>query len=163
MTLREQVLLHEPGQLASTDMPEYAVDALRRSQIDTVHIVGRRGPAQASFTNKEVREILNLPGVQCHFLPSGVLALNEASKAETAKERGKKRMIDLFAATEKKVHPRLDCLSQLRFFSPRVATWLAWNVVYAARPGRRRANPRRTCTSTSSSRRCASWPTRRGT
>lgn len=97
-----RVLLHEPGQLASTDMPEYAVDALRRSQIDTVHIVGRRGPAQASFTNKEVREILNLPGVQCHFLPSGVLALNEASKAETAKERGKKRMIDLFAATEKK-------------------------------------------------------------
>jgi hypothetical protein len=97
-------------------MPQYAVDALRRSKIDTVHIVGRRGPAQASFTNKEVREILNLPGVQCHFLPSGVLSLNEASKAEIAKERGKKRMIDLFAATEKKVPIllllRVSCMSE---------------------------------------------------
>jgi hypothetical protein len=158
------VLLHEPGQLASTDMPEYAVDALRRSQIDTVHIVGRRGPAQASFTNKEVREILNLPGVQCHFLPSGVLDLNEASKAETAKERGKKRMIDLFAATEKKVRYTLwkACPASSAFKAEKTNN-VAWNVVYAARPERRRANPRRTCTSTSSSRRCASWPTRRGT
>jgi len=58
--------------------------------------VGRRGPAQASFTNKELREILNLPEVECHLLPSDVLSLNEASKVEISKERGKKRMIDLF-------------------------------------------------------------------
>jgi len=83
-------------------MPVYALSALRQSTISTVHIVGRRGPAQASFTNKELREILNLPEVECHLLPSDVLSLNEASKVEISKERGKKRMIDLFTKISEK-------------------------------------------------------------
>lgn len=33
-----------------------------------VHLVGRRGPAQAAFTPKELRELLGLPGVQVGWL-----------------------------------------------------------------------------------------------
>ena len=29
-----------------------------------VHLLGRRGPVQAAFTPKELRELLSMPGVQ---------------------------------------------------------------------------------------------------
>lgn len=32
--------------------------------MEEVHLLGRRGPVQAAFTPKELRELLGLPGVQ---------------------------------------------------------------------------------------------------
>jgi ferredoxin--NADP+ reductase len=39
------------------------MDALRASKVREVHVIGRRGPAQAKFTTKELRELGDLPGV----------------------------------------------------------------------------------------------------
>ena len=58
-----RILLSDPSHLKSTDIPEYALDALLRNRVKSVHVVGRRGPMQASFTIKEVREIINTPDV----------------------------------------------------------------------------------------------------
>lgn len=44
-------------------MADYALEALSTSQVKRVRIAGRRGPMQAAFTIKEVRELMNLPGV----------------------------------------------------------------------------------------------------
>lgn len=44
-------------EMAKTDMPDYAIDAIRNSPITDVFIFGRRGPAEAKFTNVELREI----------------------------------------------------------------------------------------------------------
>jgi len=44
-------------EMARTDMPEYAIDAIRNAPITDVFIFGRRGPAEAKFTNVELREI----------------------------------------------------------------------------------------------------------
>lgn len=41
--------------------------ALSKSQINQVHLVGRRGPLQAAFTIKELREMLKLPGVETRW------------------------------------------------------------------------------------------------
>ncbi|KFB48212.1 AGAP005419-PA-like protein [Anopheles sinensis] len=55
-----RIVLSSVDELKKTDITEYALEALSRSQIETVHLVGRRGPLQAAFTIKELREMLKL-------------------------------------------------------------------------------------------------------
>ena len=52
-----RILARTPEELAKTDIADYALDALRRSRIKEVFLLGRRGPAQAAFTNPELKEI----------------------------------------------------------------------------------------------------------
>lgn len=52
-----RVLLRTPDELVGTDIAAHALDALRESRIREVFLLGRRGPAQAAFTNPEVKEI----------------------------------------------------------------------------------------------------------
>ncbi|RMZ89325.1 hypothetical protein DV736_g3447, partial [Chaetothyriales sp. CBS 134916] len=65
-----RVLLSPLDHLKGTDMTEYALDALSSSKIRHIHVVGRRGPLQAAFTIKEVRELINLPDVNFAPIPS---------------------------------------------------------------------------------------------
>jgi adrenodoxin-NADP+ reductase len=58
-----RILLTPLALLSKTDMPQYAYDALVKSNVHHARIIGRRGPVQAAFTNKELREIMNIPGV----------------------------------------------------------------------------------------------------
>lgn len=58
-----RVLLSRIDELRKTDITEFALEALSRSKIKEVHLVGRRGPLQAAFTIKELREMLKLPKV----------------------------------------------------------------------------------------------------
>jgi ferredoxin--NADP+ reductase len=55
-----RILLRPPEDLASTDVAAHALEALRRSRIRTVHLVGRRGPVQAKFTTKELRGLMSI-------------------------------------------------------------------------------------------------------
>ncbi|WP_328744998.1 FAD-dependent oxidoreductase [Streptomyces sp. NBC_00285] len=48
-------------ELRTTDMPQPALAALADSRVADVHMVGRRGPSQARFTTKELRELGSLP------------------------------------------------------------------------------------------------------
>ncbi|XP_067632138.1 NADPH:adrenodoxin oxidoreductase, mitochondrial [Eurosta solidaginis] len=59
-----RMLLSATDALRKTDTTEYALEALSRSKVERVYLVGRRGPLQAAFTIKELREMLNLPNVQ---------------------------------------------------------------------------------------------------
>ena len=43
--------------------------ALRASKVREVHVIGRRGPAHAKFTTKELRELGELPGVTVSVAP----------------------------------------------------------------------------------------------
>jgi ferredoxin--NADP+ reductase len=52
-----RILCRTPGELASTDIADYALDALRASRVKEVYLLGRRGPAQAAFTTPEAREM----------------------------------------------------------------------------------------------------------
>ena len=58
-----RVLLRDPDELAGTDIADHALAALRRSSVREVTMLGRRGPAQAAFTPKEIEEIGALSGV----------------------------------------------------------------------------------------------------
>lgn len=56
-----RMLLSSPSALAKYDIPEEVVDVLSRSNVKHVSIVARRGPFEAAFTVKELRELMNLP------------------------------------------------------------------------------------------------------
>jgi ferredoxin/flavodoxin---NADP+ reductase len=58
-----RILARDPAELEDTDIPEPVMAALRASKVREVHVVGRRGPAQAKFTTKELRELGELGGV----------------------------------------------------------------------------------------------------
>uniref|UniRef100_A0A182PVJ2 NADPH:adrenodoxin oxidoreductase, mitochondrial n=1 Tax=Anopheles epiroticus TaxID=199890 RepID=A0A182PVJ2_9DIPT len=55
-----RIVLSGVDDLKKTDITEYALETLSQSRIETVHLVGRRGPLQAAFTIKELREMLKL-------------------------------------------------------------------------------------------------------
>ena len=58
-----RILARDPASLATTDVPQPVLEALHTSKVREVHMIGRRGPAHAKFTTKELRELGELPGV----------------------------------------------------------------------------------------------------
>ena len=44
-----------------TDITEASLEALSKSRVRKVHLVGRRGPLQVAFTTAELREMVRLP------------------------------------------------------------------------------------------------------
>ena len=47
--------------MKETDIASHALEALEKANVNSVTIVGRRSVAQAKFSPKELREVLNLP------------------------------------------------------------------------------------------------------
>jgi ferredoxin/flavodoxin---NADP+ reductase len=58
-----RILIRNPDELRETDVSQPVLDALMASKVREVHMIGRRGPAQAKFTTKELRELGELEGV----------------------------------------------------------------------------------------------------
>lgn len=52
-----RILAKDADALAGTDMPDTVLDVLRDSAVTDVHLIARRGPAQAKFTPVELREL----------------------------------------------------------------------------------------------------------
>ena len=67
-----RILSRRPEELAKTDIADYALEALRQSEIREVWLLGRRGPAQAAFTNPEIKELGELPDVDTVVPPEEV-------------------------------------------------------------------------------------------
>jgi len=89
-----RILCRTPEELATTDIADYALEALRKSRVREVYLLGRRGPAQAAFTNPEVKELGELADADITAIPQEV-ELDPLSRA--AVERSQDR------ATLKKV------------------------------------------------------------
>ncbi|KXF55773.1 ferredoxin [Rhodococcus sp. SC4] len=58
-----RILVSDPDELDKTDMADHAVAALRKSNIREVLVLGRRGTAQAAYTNPEFLALSKLPGI----------------------------------------------------------------------------------------------------
>ncbi|OUS83533.1 FAD-dependent oxidoreductase [Rhodococcus sp. NCIMB 12038] len=58
-----RILVTDPEELAKTDIADHAIAALRESKIREVVVVGRRGPAQAAYTNPELLALGQIPNV----------------------------------------------------------------------------------------------------
>ncbi|MDX1741724.1 MAG: FAD-dependent oxidoreductase, partial [Rhodothermales bacterium] len=62
-----RILCRTKEELSRTDIADYALDALSKSNVRTVYMLGRRGPAQAAFTNPEIRELGEMEGATTHI------------------------------------------------------------------------------------------------
>jgi ferredoxin--NADP+ reductase len=67
-----RILCRTPEELARTDIADHALEALRRSRVREVSLLGRRGPAQAAFTNPEIKELGDLEAADLIVPPDEV-------------------------------------------------------------------------------------------
>src|SRR5262245_26949054 len=67
-----RILSRSPEELATTDIADHALEALRKSRVREVYLLGRRGPAQAAFTNPEVKELGELADADVAAVPEEV-------------------------------------------------------------------------------------------
>ena len=56
-----RILARSIEELSKTDIADYALEALKKSAVKEIYLLGRRGPAQAAFTNPEIRELTEMP------------------------------------------------------------------------------------------------------
>ena len=75
-----RILCRSYEELAVTDIADYALEALRQSRIRNVSLIGRRGPAQAAFTNPEIKEMGELADADVEIL-SEEARLDDLSQA----------------------------------------------------------------------------------
>jgi len=92
-----RILLKNPAALADTDIADYALAELQKSRVREVYLLGRRGPAQAAFSPKEMEEIAELPDVDVVISPEEA-AIDPLSAQWAANEpRSTQRNIKLIA------------------------------------------------------------------
>jgi ferredoxin--NADP+ reductase len=72
-------------ELVTTDTADHAIEELAGSKIREIVVFGRRGPAQAAFTNPELRELGELTDADC-IVDASELELDEISERYIAGE-----------------------------------------------------------------------------
>ena len=82
------------GNLANSDVTGFALEALRRSGIQRVVVVGRRGVLDAAFTIKEFREMTKIDGCGVEIEPE-MLDLSDEEREWLKGSRPKKRLFEL--------------------------------------------------------------------
>jgi len=93
-----RILTTPVDDLAKTDIADYALEALRGSQIEEIMIMGRRGYLQGAFSNPELEELEHLPGVDVSvesddLISNSNLALEDVDWTTTRKIRTLVRLI----------------------------------------------------------------------
>ncbi|GJQ08735.1 hypothetical protein GpartN1_g526.t1 [Galdieria partita] len=81
--------------LRVTDISSVALDCLANSVVQNIHVIGRRGPVQASWTAKELRECLfSVKGLQPCF-EKQELVISDVDREELNTSRTTRRCYDL--------------------------------------------------------------------
>ena len=114
-----RMLTLSPGELERTDVADHALEALRRSRIEEVVVLGRRGPAQAAFTSSELRELGQLNRVELRVDPEEIqldpLSRSWLEREGTFTARKNVELLREFAAERKRSDaPRRIVLRFLR-------------------------------------------------
>jgi ferredoxin--NADP+ reductase len=88
-----RILLGPIEHFERTDIAEHALSRLRVSNIETVHVVGRKGPGEARFTNPELRELGRVPGLEIKIDIGDLDRVDVASLGENSRKN-----VETFAA-----------------------------------------------------------------
>ena len=89
-----RILCLTRDELLASDAADYAVEALSHSQIKTVYLLGRRGPAQAAFTNPEIKEVGELDEADI-VTRADETQLDDLSAASIADDRVSKLKVEI--------------------------------------------------------------------
>lgn len=110
-----RMLARGPAELSPTDMPQAALTALAASPVTEIHMVGRRGPSQARFTTKELRELGALPDTDVTVDPAE-LALDPAYPDPSALPAAQRRNVEVVRGWAGAVPQDAPRRISLRFF-----------------------------------------------
>ena len=102
-----RILTMPVAELERTDIADYALEALRQSRIREVCLVARRGPVQAAFTPKELRQLLDTEGVNVRVEAEDLL-LDAASVGELAEPLNTEARHNLSLLQEAQARPVRD-------------------------------------------------------
>jgi ferredoxin--NADP+ reductase len=111
-----RVLAKTVPELDHTDMPQYVFDTLAQSQITDIHILGRRGPAQAAFTTKELRELGELADADV-IVSAADLVLDDASQATADGDRAVLRNVEVMREWSERTPAGRSRRIHLHFFA----------------------------------------------
>jgi|UniRef100_A0A7C3DGD1 ferredoxin--NADP+ reductase len=115
-----RILAKSAEELRQTDIADHALPVLAQSQVTDIYMLGRRGPAQAKFTTKELRELGELHNADVLVRPEE-LELDEKSAASIAHDPAMLKNLEVlreFAARPLSGKPRRI---HIRFFVSPVA------------------------------------------
>jgi ferredoxin--NADP+ reductase len=104
-----RMLVLSPAELAITDTADHALEVLAHSRVREVVIAGRRGPAQAAFTNPELRELGELSDADVIVDPSELeigLAVPDPSLEENTIARKNVEILRAYAERAPAGKPR---------------------------------------------------------
>uniref|UniRef100_A0AC34QJW3 NADPH:adrenodoxin oxidoreductase, mitochondrial n=1 Tax=Panagrolaimus sp. JU765 TaxID=591449 RepID=A0AC34QJW3_9BILA len=115
-----RILLSSIEKLSKLDIPENALKVLKQSQVSNINIFGRRGPKDASFTIKELRELLNMEGctVSTAIADDEALAISEIVDKM---DRPKKRILQLMLERRLPKNPDAPKKCTVEFFQKPVS------------------------------------------
>jgi ferredoxin--NADP+ reductase len=142
-----RMLVLDPSELAGTDTADHALEAFGSAAVTEVVLLGRRGPAEASFTNPELRELGEL--ARADVVVDAAQLEGVAEPEDTIKKRNVEILRDYAAREPAGKSHRLE----LRFLrspvevlgegddGPVTGVRVAVNRVEAAEDGRVRAVP----------------------
>ncbi len=89
-----RMLARGAAELSRTDMPQAALASLTSGRVRDIHMVGRRGPSQARFTTKELRELGTLPDTAVTVDPAEA-ALDPAFEEPSALPGTQRRNVEV--------------------------------------------------------------------
>lgn len=89
-----RILVKSVDELRTTDIADHALEQLAESRIRDVYLIGRRGPAQARFTTKELRELGELDNADVIIDPAE-LELDPYSLMEAGSDNVVLRNLDV--------------------------------------------------------------------
>lgn len=111
-----RILSRGADELRPTDVPHAALDALGAGRVRAVHMTARRGPSQAKFTTKELRELGALPGAEVS-VDGAELALDPAYADPSALPAAVRRNVEVLRGWAEGREPReVERVLRLRFF-----------------------------------------------
>jgi ferredoxin--NADP+ reductase len=115
-----RMLALTPEELAPTDTTDPAIHAIGASAIKEIVVVGRRGPAQASWTTQELKELGELAGADVVVDPAE-LELDPASKASLEHDTNSQRNMEVLKGFAAREQTGKALIVRLRFLASPVA------------------------------------------
>ena len=96
-----RILAKSIDELRTTDIADHALDVLKDSKVTDIYMLGRRGPAQAKFTTKELRELGELGNADIIVNPSEV-EVDAKSLESIANDPGMKKNVEILQEFSRK-------------------------------------------------------------
>jgi ferredoxin--NADP+ reductase len=101
-----RMLMLTRRELASTDVADHALEVLAASRIREVLVIGRRGPAQAAFTNPELLELGELSDADVLVDPAELAMAGSSDTDDDITARRNVEILEEYALRERAGKPR---------------------------------------------------------